>query len=65
MNLEANASRANGQDRQRGYAMAALLVMMAVMAVLMTVALPTWKLTVQRELPIAKFSTGRLSVMEP
>ena len=41
MNLEANASR--------GYAMAALLVAMAVMAVLMTVALPTWKQAAQRE----------------
>jgi type II secretory pathway pseudopilin PulG len=33
----------------RGYAMAALLVAMSVMAVLLTVALPTWKHTLQRE----------------
>jgi type II secretory pathway pseudopilin PulG len=33
----------------RGYAMAALLIAMSVMAILLTVALPTWKQTVQRE----------------
>ena len=49
MNLEANASRAIGRDGQRGYAMAALLVAMAVMAILMTAALPTWKQMAQRE----------------
>jgi type II secretory pathway pseudopilin PulG len=42
MNLKGSASDA-------GYAMAALLVAMAVMAVLLTVAMPTWKQTVQRE----------------
>jgi type II secretory pathway pseudopilin PulG len=41
MNLAANASR--------GYAMAALLIAMSVMAVLLTVALPTWRQTIQRE----------------
>jgi len=34
---------------ERGYAMAALIVGLAVMAVLMTVAMPVWKQTVQRE----------------
>ena len=38
-----------GQDGQRGYAMAALLVSMAVMAVLMSVALPVWRHQAQRE----------------
>jgi type II secretory pathway pseudopilin PulG len=40
-----------GQARrtQRGYAMAALLVAMAVMAILMTAAMPVWKQTAQRE----------------
>jgi type II secretory pathway pseudopilin PulG len=35
--------------RQDGYAMAALLVGIAVMSVLMTVAMPAWKAAVQRE----------------
>jgi type II secretory pathway pseudopilin PulG len=34
---------------QQGYAMAALLVGLSVMAVLMTVAMPTWRLATQRE----------------
>ena len=38
------------RDRQEaGYAMAALIVGMAIMAVMMTVAMPVWKQTVQRE----------------
>jgi type II secretory pathway pseudopilin PulG len=49
MNLEANASRAIGREGQRGYAMAALLVAMAVMAILMTAAMPTWKQMATRE----------------
>jgi type II secretory pathway pseudopilin PulG len=48
MVLEAKA-RLLRRDCEAGYAMAALLVTMAVMAVLMTVALPTWKQSVQRE----------------
>lgn len=36
-------------DDERGYAMAALLVAMSVMAVLMTVAMPVWKHAAQRE----------------
>ncbi|HEY3381419.1 MAG TPA: type II secretion system protein [Vicinamibacterales bacterium] len=40
-----------GQARigERGYAMAALLVMLAIMAVAMTVAMPTWRQLVRRE----------------
>jgi type II secretory pathway pseudopilin PulG len=37
------------QGGERGYAMAALLVMLAVMSVLMTAALPTWRHEAQRE----------------
>jgi type II secretory pathway pseudopilin PulG len=46
------APRASCHLRQKGdigYAMAALLVAMAVMAVLLTVAMPTWKQANQRE----------------
>lgn len=38
-----------GQRAERGYAMAALLVAMAVMAVVMSVALPVWRTLSQRE----------------
>jgi len=40
-----------GQARsdERGYAMAALLVAIAIMTIMMTVALPVWKQTAQRE----------------
>lgn len=38
-----------GQDGQRGYAMAALLVMLGVMAVFMTAALPAWRFQAKRE----------------
>src|SRR5262249_17996324 len=38
-----------GQDSDRGYAMAALLVSLAVMSVLMMVALPVWPKQAQRE----------------
>ena len=41
--------RLQGQDVERGYAMAALLVSLAVMSVLMSVALPTWRHAAQRE----------------
>lgn len=49
MNLAVSASRRNGARRDDGYAMAALLVAISVMAVLLTVAMPTWKQTIQRE----------------
>ena len=40
----------HGQARKRdGYAMAALLVGLAVMAIMLSVAMPTWKQMVQRE----------------
>src|SRR5688572_13344051 len=38
-----------GQERERGYAMAALLVAMGVMAVVLSVALPVWRTLSQRE----------------
>ena len=38
-----------GQGGERGYAMAALLVSLAVMMVLMSVAMPVWKTQAQRE----------------
>ena len=38
-----------GQANERGYAMAALLVSLAVMMVLMSVAMPVWKTQAQRE----------------
>ena len=49
MNLAESASRQTNLCRNRGYAMAALLIAMSVMAILFTVALPTWKQTIQRE----------------
>src|SRR5262245_54250160 len=45
----------SGQDRfdfrpaERGYAMAALLIALSVMAILMTVAMPVWKQAARRE----------------
>jgi type II secretory pathway pseudopilin PulG len=38
-----------GQGNERGYAMAALLVSVAIMAILMSVALPAWRHQAQRE----------------
>src|SRR6476646_8303618 len=44
------AGQANRQrSSERGYAMAALLVAMSIMAVMFTVAMPVWKHTAQRE----------------
>jgi type II secretory pathway pseudopilin PulG len=40
---------AGGQDGQRGYAMAALLVSIGVMTLLMSVAMPVWRTQAQRE----------------
>jgi type II secretory pathway pseudopilin PulG len=39
----------NLQRQQDGYAMAALLIAMSIMAVMMTVAMPTWRQMAQRE----------------
>jgi type II secretory pathway pseudopilin PulG len=49
MNLAGSASLRTNMCCNRGYAMAALLVAMSVMAILLTVALPTWRQTIQRE----------------
>ena len=47
MDLEGQGARRNAAER--GYAMAALLVAIAVMGVLMSVAMPVWRHQVQRE----------------
>ena len=49
MNLATRASRGVRRAGDRGFAMAALLAAMAVTAILMTTALPTWKQLMQRE----------------
>jgi type II secretory pathway pseudopilin PulG len=49
MNFKASAPRAAKENCEQGYALAALLVAMAVMAVLLTVALPTWNHMMRRE----------------
>ena len=49
MYLEGQANRANPAVSDRGFALAALLVAIAVLSVLMLVALPTWRHHVQRE----------------
>lgn len=48
-----------GQDGQRGYAMAALLVALGVMAVLMTAAMPVWRHASQREKEIETIFRGQ------
>ena len=47
MHLAGQAER--GTDGERGYAMAALLVALSIMAVMFTVVMPVWKQTAQRE----------------
>ena len=47
MHLAGQARRQ--RDGQRGYAMAALMVALSVMAVMFTVVMPVWKHTAQRE----------------
>src|SRR5712691_1150651 len=47
MKLAGQAQRRH--ENQRGYAMAALLVAMSIMAIMMTVIMPVWKHTAQRE----------------
>src|SRR4051812_2602325 len=49
MNLHGQGKRSKLRCAAHGYAMAALLVAMSIMAVMMTVAMPVWKQTVQRE----------------
>src|SRR3954467_11684640 len=46
---QAKSTRAEGRTSAQGYAMAALLIAMSVMAVMFTVAMPVWKQTAQRE----------------
>lgn len=48
-----------GQDGQRGYAMAALLVALGVMAVLMAAAMPVWRHESQREREIETIFRGQ------
>ena len=47
MHLAGQAKRQ--RDGQAGYAMAALLVALSIMAIMMTVVMPVWKRTTQRE----------------
>src|SRR6266849_5847677 len=47
MKLAGQARRQH--ENQRGYAMAALLVAMSIMAIMMTVVMPVWKHAAQRE----------------
>src|SRR6185436_161289 len=49
MRLRDQAERRFTQRGEQGYAMAALLVAMSIMAVMMTVAMPVWKHQTQRE----------------
>lgn len=49
MNLAGSARRNQRGRSSAGYAMAALLVALSVMAILMSVALPTWTQTIRRE----------------
>jgi len=49
MHLEGQAARASAAIRERGFALAALLVAIAILSVMMLVALPAWRHQVQRE----------------
>jgi type II secretory pathway pseudopilin PulG len=49
MNLQGQAKRRPAAGGEEGYAMAALLVTIAIMAVLMTMAMPTWRQQGRRE----------------
>src|SRR5215831_10500184 len=49
MDLAGQGKVANLRPAAHGYAMAALLVAMSIMAVMMTVAMPVWKQIAQRE----------------
>src|SRR3954467_15106571 len=46
---QAKSTRAEGRTSEQGYAMAALLIAMSVMAIMMTVVMPVWKQAAQRE----------------
>jgi type II secretory pathway pseudopilin PulG len=49
LNILVSMKLAGQAQRQNGYAMAALLVAMSIMAIMMTVAMPVWKQIAQRE----------------
>ena len=49
MHLQGQATRSSAAVRQAGFAMAALLVAIAILSVMMLVALPTWRHQAQRE----------------
>lgn len=49
MHLEGQAAPASAAIRQRGFALAALLVAIAILSVMMLVALPAWRHQMQRE----------------
>jgi Tfp pilus assembly protein FimT len=42
------AGQGGSEKNQQGYAMAALLVAMSIMAIMMTVVMPVWKQAAQR-----------------
>src|SRR3954452_22848763 len=46
---QVKSTRAEGRTSEQGYAMAALLIAMSIMAIMFTVAMPVWKQTAQRE----------------
>src|SRR4051794_36476752 len=46
---QVKSTRAEGRTSEQGYAMAALLIAMSVMAIMMTVVMPVWKQAAQRE----------------
>lgn len=46
---DSNCMGLRGQDSQRGYAMAALLVTLAIMGILLTILMPVWRHEAQRE----------------
>ena len=54
-----------GQYGDRGYAMAALLVALAVMLVLMSAALPAWRFQAKREKELELVFRGEQYTREP
>src|SRR3954452_25400652 len=46
---QVKSTRAEGRTSEQGYAMAALLVAMTIMAIMFTVVMPVWKQAAQRE----------------
>ena len=58
MQLHGQAATGRGASQEAGYAMVALLVAMSIMAVMMTVVMPVWKHTAQREKEIELIFRG-------